>query len=361
VTTHFRNRIDKLKEELAGSLLDGFLITGLSNVRYFSGFDGFFGALLITHYHSILLTDFTHYQAALESIPALRVRCLTTPLMCEIGQLTLRMSIKRLGFDPRLLTYNEYRELKRQHSKLKLISKPEVISRQRSVKSIDEVKLLRQSAETAVQSFQSIIQNIRPGRSEKSIAIDLDMEIRKGSADGCAFNTIVLSGKRTQYPHARPSLQKVQKGDLILIDFGAQFRGYHSDCTRMLVIGKPSTRQKELHKVVFSALEAALETVKPGNRFKKVDYAAREVINRAGYGSFFQHALGHGTGLDLHEDPIIDNTNERMIEPNMVMTLEPGIFIPEWGGIRIEEMVRVTEGGPELLTNLERSKLFEIN
>jgi len=340
--------------------IDGFLISGLSNVKYFSGFDGFHGAILITQHHKILFTDFTHYTQACENITDFSVRCLTAPLMTEIGHLTMRMGLSRVAFDPLNISYSDFHQLSKGHSKLELIPLQNTISRMRELKSREEIQTIKRSATICDKAVENILKNIKVGNRENLIASQLDSEIRHLNADYPAFETQVLSGLRTCLPHGRTSDKKIDIGELVIIDFGARCRGYHSDCTRTIVIGKVSTRQTRIYKVVLDSLKMALSKVKPGVRCKVIDKIGREVINSAGYEPFFQHSFGHGVGLDVHEAPVIDQSNDRILESGMVFTLEPGIYIPGWGGIRIEELVQVTKNGYQILTKFNRESLMVI-
>jgi Xaa-Pro aminopeptidase len=361
VTIKYSHRISRLRERLTSSRVDGILISGLSNVRYFSGFTGYYGAILLTHYQAVLLTDYTHYAQALQEISHLKVRCLTAGLMQEIAQLAMRMRVKALGFDPEVISYGDYRWIKRINSKLKMISLPGIFWRMREVKDRDELKKIATCAKLADTAFENILSSIKPGVTERYIARQLDMEMRELGADFGAFDTIVLSGKRTMFPHARPSDNKLEKNDLVLIDFGATVDGYCSDCTRTLIVGHANTRQNKIYQLVLGAFDAALSSVCPGVRAKVLDQHGRDVIERAGYGSFFQFPIGHGVGLDVHEAPVLDRENTRILEAGMVFSLEPGVYIPDWGGIRIEELVQVTTSGANILTGSARSQLLELN
>ncbi|MBN1356337.1 aminopeptidase P family protein [bacterium] len=350
----YKTRTEKLRSQFTDLGIDGYLVTGLSNIRYLSGFDGYHGAVLLTRHHSLLLTDFTHFARAAEMIRHLKVRCLKCPLIEEIGQLTLRMKLDRLGFDPEFLSYAEYRNIKRIHHRLKLKPIPGFLKRAREIKDQEEIQVIRTSCNIAHRAFRSTLDLIRPGVSEKRIAAHLEQRMIEMGADRPAFNTIVLSGKRSVYPHIGPSENRIERHDTVIVDFGAKLNGYCSDCTRVLFPGRGGARQKNIYRIVLDALETALSVIKPGIRLGGVDRAGRDVIDRAGYGSFFMFPIGHGVGLDIHEAPIVDGTNDRIVEAGMVFSVEPGIYIPDWGGIRLEELVLVTPSGMEILTETDR-------
>jgi len=193
---------------------------------------------------------------------------------------------------------------------------------------------------------------LKEGHVESTIALEMEFFVKRHGSEATGFDIIVASGKRSALPHGRASSKRIEKGDFILIDFGSRFEGYHSDQTRTVVCGKPSSEQEKVFQVVKEAHDKAIELIRPGIPFHEVDEAARGHIRKCGYGEYFGHGLGHGIGLAVHEDPVLNSENKGLVQEGMVFTVEPGIYIPDWGGVRIEDMIRVTPQGVEILTYL---------
>ncbi len=356
----FRNRIKKIASWVKAHDVDAILVLGKSNIKYFAGIDCTYGAIIISGRESVLLTDVTHFLLAESAVNFLKIVCLRRSLWLEIGSTCFEMNINKLAFDPDDVSYLGYWQIKRAYRKLKLVGAPGVLLNMRKVKSRSEITRIKQSCAIGDAAFKKLISTVRPGMTERDLAAELDYQIRNCGGDRSAFDTIVLSGIRTQFAHAMPSAHRIKFGECVLIDFGVVFNGYHSDCTRILRVGSATGRQKRIYKVVLDALEGAMHAVKPGVKCYVPAAIASDIIESAGLGPYFQYSIGHGVGLDLHEYPVISKANTALFEPGMVFTLEPGVFIPGWGGIRIEDMIRVTDLSFEILTNLERKAMFEV-
>jgi len=311
----------------------------------------------MTGRHRILLTDFTHYQQALTQVKNLSIRCLTVSLYDEIGQLLLRMGLKRIGFDPYEMRYQDYWKIKRNLPNQEFIPISRTLNKFREVKDKEELECLRKAADICDAALTEVTEELREGMTEGQIAARLDNRMREYGAETTSFETMVLSGERTSFPHARTSGKKIRKGELIVIDAGARYQRYHSDCTRTFTMGSASAKKLKIYDVIKSALDISFSKIKPGIRCMEIDRAARSIISKNGYEEYFQHPLGHGIGLEIHESPFIDPENNEIIVPGMVFSLEPGIYIPGWGGIRIEELILVNESGAELITSSERCQL----
>jgi Xaa-Pro aminopeptidase len=238
---------------------------------------------------------------------------------------------------------------------ISLIPMPDLVSELRMVKDDEEIECIRQAAAIADQAFEQVSTMIKAGQKEKTVAIEMEYCMRRLGADGVSFETIIASGPRSAMPHARASDREMEEGDLVIVDFGAVYQKYCSDCTRTLVIGEINARQREIYEIVDEAKREALKTIQPGVSAYRVDEVARSIITKRGYGQYFGHSLGHGVGRSIHEEPTLSFRDETLLEPGMVVTVEPGIYIPNWGGVRLEELVLVTGHGGELLT---RSKMF---
>ena len=222
------------------------------------------------------------------------------------------------------------------------------------IKYPEEIDFIRKSASIADEAFQYICNYIKPGLSEKEIAIELEMKMKKQGASALSFEPIVASGVRSALPHGVASDKKLEKGDLLVLDFGCIYNGYCSDMTRTVILGKANQRQKEIYDIVLHAQMSALESIQPYILSKEVDKVARDIITQKGYGNNFGHGLGHGVGLEIHETPKLSPSGEMQLEKDMVITVEPGIYIPGFGGIRIEDLVVITDKGKEILSKFEQ-------
>jgi Xaa-Pro aminopeptidase len=213
---------------------------------------------------------------------------------------------------------------------------------------------MKAAIDISTKAFRHILDMLRTGTVENEVAFEMECFMKKSGADAVSFDTIIASGKRSALPHGKASAKRIDKGDLILIDFGSRFQGYHSDETCTVVLGRPSPEQKKVHQVVKDAHDKAIEMVRPGIPICEVDGTARNYIRDCGYGDYFGHGLGHGVGLVVHEEPGVSGESKGVVEDGMVFTIEPGIYIPDWGGVRLEDMILVTSQGAEVLTSLPK-------
>jgi Xaa-Pro aminopeptidase len=221
-----------------------------------------------------------------------------------------------------------------------------------AVKDAHELTLLRKAIDISSNAFSRVTEMLKEGVVEREVALEMESLMKRDGADGIGFDIIIASGKRSALPHGKASGKRIEKGDLILIDFGSGFQGYHSDQTRTVVCGTPSPEQQKIYRIVMEAHDQAIEKVRPGIPIGEVDKAARDTIRNQGYGEYFGHGTGHGIGLAVHEDPTVNSENKGLLQEGMVFTIEPGIYLPDWGGVRIEDMVLVTAHGVEVLTYL---------
>ncbi len=257
-----------------------------------------------------------------------------------------------LWFDESALTVEEIKNIKKKGFKLK--GHRDLIRTLRQQKDKRELANIRTAIRRAEEAFRELKTDIHPGATEQALGSKLEYLMRGKGARKAAFDTIVASGVHGAMPHAPVANRRIRKGDLVTFDFGAEANGYLSDMTRTFCVGRPSARQREIHELVLQAQSAAIRSVSVGVPCKSVDAAAREVIKRAGHGKHFGHGTGHGIGLMVHEGPSVSAQSDDRVEKNMVFTIEPGVYIPGWGGVRIEDMVKVTEAGVEVLTSLPR-------
>ncbi len=331
--------------------VDAFLISGLPNIRYLSGFTGDNALLLLTPDSQTLFTDarFT-IQASEECTCKVQIPA-KGYLELAVVDWIRRKRLKRIGFESSRTLYDAYLRLK-QNLPLGATLKPmgPLIEERRMIKSEEEVARIRRSVLTNSQAFEKTIRSIRPGVSEAAIAAELEFQMRRLGAERPAFETIVAGGSRSALPHAQPTDRKVRNNELLLIDMGACQAGYMSDMTRMLFVGRPDTRTRRMYDAVAQAQLAALDAIRAGVLTKQVDRSARRVLEKQGYGKAFVHSTGHGLGLEIHEAPRIGRLDKTRLEAGMVITIEPGAYVRDFGGVRIEDTVLVTKNGCEVLT-----------
>ena len=337
--------------------MDALLVTKPEHVRYLTGFTGSAGAVLLGPRRTLLITDGRYaVQAAREAAgAAVRILRRGETLADRVGREAARWGIRRLGFEPAALSVAAYRELRRRLGGVRLAGVRNGVDLLRRVKSAQEIRRISQAAARAERAFRAVKERIRPGAVEAEIALALEAAMRREGAARPAFDLIVAAGPRSAMPHAKASGRRLRRGDLVVVDFGAEAGGYFSDMTRTVYLGRrPRGWRRRILETVLRAQEAALAAVRPGVPLADVDRAAREVIRRAGFGRYFGHGTGHGIGLEVHEAPSVTPASTARAEPGMVFTVEPGIYLPGRGGVRIEDMVLVTSRGCRRLTRLPR-------
>jgi Xaa-Pro aminopeptidase len=311
-------RIQRLREEMAAKGLEAILISHPINRRYMTGFTGTAGVALLTEKEAMFITDFRYVAQVKEQCP----------------------------------DYTLVRQARLNSIRLEPVSG--LIEKLRLVKEPEELLLIKEAAKIADRAFEQILQQIRPGMTEKEVALRLEVIMREHGATSSSFDTIVASGWRSALPHGVASDKVIEKGDLVTLDFGAYYQGYASDITRTVMMGKPTEKQKEIYQIVLEANKKAIAGVQPGKTGKEVDAIARNYIKEHGYGDYFGHSTGHGLGMEVHEEPLVSTRGEEALVPGMVITIEPGIYIPDLGGVRIEDDLIVTESGYENITNVSK-------
>ena len=332
--------------------LNGILFSCLENIRYLCGFTGSDGAFLLTQRESFFLTDSRYWTQAEEEAKGSQIIHYRKKLD-GIASLLLDLRLKRVGFESTSFTFSSHRSLlEKLANAAELIPLEDEIKNLRVVKDAQELASIRTAIDISSNAFLHINEMLRPGVLEREIALEMEFFMKRNGAEAVSFDVIVASGKRSALPHGKATDKKIERGDLILIDFGSKYQGYHSDQTRTVVCGKPSSEQKKVYQVVREAHDKAIEVIRPGIPIQKVDAAARDHIREKGYEEYFGHGTGHGVGFAVHEEPGVNMENKGLVQEGMVFTIEPGIYIPDWGGIRIEDMIRVTPQGAEVLTSL---------
>lgn len=348
-----KSRFKWVTSLLVGNDLEGFLVTSLENVRYLSGFTGSDATLILMKDERYLLTDSRYTTQAQGETRGYNIVEYVKKVEGIVG-LVSACQIKRIGIESQHITYALYADLATKLAQTELVPLDNEIRAVRVKKDSSEIKLMRKAIALAEQALLNNLVRIKPGIAENQLAQEIEFEMRRLGAESLAFETIVASGYRGALPHGRASEKRLKKGDLIVIDFGARFNGYHSDETCTLCLGNPTPEQRKIYSIVKKAHDRAISSIKPGVAFQETDRAARQYIEKQGYGSRFGHGLGHGVGLAVHEEPRVSFDSPGVIETGMVFTVEPGIYVPEWGGVRIEDMVLVTPDGCEVLTQIDK-------
>lgn len=339
-------RLESLRSFIAGRGLAAVIVAKPENRRYFSGFTGSSGLLVVSRTAARLITDFRYIEQAARQAPEFTVVRHGSNIYDTVATEIKAVDGESIGFESDFTPWDDYQKM---HT---FISRfvPVHLDKLRMVKDEAELAALGTAVRLADDAFSHILTYIRPGVSERDIALELEFFMRKNGAEDVAFETIVASGTRSALPHGRASDKPVAAGEFVTMDFGAVYEGYHSDITRTVVVGQASDRQRELYTLVHAAQQAGVAAVAAGKTGREVDAIARRVISDAGYGSYFGHGLGHGVGLAIHEEPRLSPTDNETLAANMTVTVEPGVYLPNWGGVRIEDTVVVTAAGAKVLT-----------
>ncbi|MGK7376340.1 M24 family metallopeptidase [Planococcus sp. 1R117A] len=346
--------LEKIRSRFDDYEIDGLMINGDWNRRYVSGFTGSNGIVLITRSEAKLLTDYRYFEQAknqsnLEVVLHAEHTGHKHKIYGAAAKLIAEMRIKRLGFEQQHLSFGNYSLIKNQID-TELIPVYDFIENIRMIKTSEEIEKIRISSDITDRAYLHVLEFIRPGVPEIAVAAELEDFIKKNGGVTSTFSPIVASGKRSSLPHGRASDKVIEKGDMVTIDFGTNYEGYWSDISRTVSLGEPDERLKEIQKVILESLNNCESHIKAGLTDKEVDMLMRENLRSTGYESFAGTGTGHGIGLEVHEKPLFSVDSEKMLMPGMVVTIEPGIYLPGIGGGRIEDMLLITEEGCEVLS-----------
>jgi Xaa-Pro aminopeptidase len=346
-------RLAALRDALARADLDALLVSALPNVRYLTGFSGSNALLLVTAKDCLLLTDFRYAtQVETEVDASTTVRIEPSNLWSGLWTVLSAMpTIDRVGFESAHLLHRDFQRLLEQGARWAWRPVVDTVETLRESKDATEIASIRRAVAIAERALHATLPQVRVGLTEMQIAGILEHALREAGSEGFPFESIVASGPRTALPHARASDRRVAQGDLLLIDFGAIADGYCSDITRTVVLGGATDEQKSIYDVVRAANAVSSGAIRVGMRGMAADAVAREYIDARGYGEAFGHSLGHGIGLEVHEAPRLAKTAEASLVAGAVVTIEPGVYVPGWGGVRIEDDVWLTSAGPQVLTS----------
>jgi Xaa-Pro aminopeptidase len=354
-------RLAALADGLTAAHVDGLLLTSLPNIRYLTGFSGTSALLFVAQRESVFITDFRYQTQVAQEVGELaRVRIepqsLWTGLWRELSQLP---SLRVVGFESAHLLHRDFQRLLEQGARWQWRPTLDLVETLRERKDAGEVAQIERAAGMAVRALEHTLPQVRAGMTELDVAGVLERALRAEGSEDFPFPTIVASGPRSALPHARSSTRSVESGDFLLIDFGAVAGGYCADVTRTVVVGRATPEQRDFYDVVRSANEMAAGAVRPGMSGRDADAVAREYIESRGHGALFGHSLGHGLGLEVHEAPRLARGAEGALPADAVVTVEPGIYRPGWGGVRIEDDVHLAAAGPRILTRFTR-ELIEL-
>jgi Xaa-Pro aminopeptidase len=354
--TAVADHLERTRAYLAAAPADALLVARPENRRYVTGFMGSAGFVVVTPSDALLAVDFRYYEQAAAQAPACRVIRGGADPAQALAEAVKALGPARIGFESEFMPYAQVERLRERFAPADLVPLPDV-DRIRWVKDDAEIAAIARAADIADTAFERLLEMLRPGVTERDAALELEFAIRRAGGERLAFDTVLASGPRGALPHGRATGRVMQRGEFVTVDFGAVFDGYVSDCTRTVVLGAADARQREVYAAVLAAQGRALEAVRPGVACRDVDAAGRAVIAAAGFGEAFGHAMGHGIGLDVHEGPPVSPRTDAILEAGMIVTIEPGIYLPGWGGVRIEDAVVVADGGARVLTRLPKDLL----
>src|SRR4030042_4746221 len=354
------NRVNKLLESLKDKDVDGILVSSVPNVTYLSYFTGDSSILIVTARRCMRVTDGRYTEQARQECPA-EIEIVKWLNNKRFGietylQVTGELNIKRLGFEGQNMSFSSFESLRKGLTDVELVNLEGCIEKIMRLKDPAEIGYLKTACEISVRALEITLPLIKEGITERELSARLDYNLRDQGADAISFDTIVLVGARTSLLHGKPENHAIKKGDFVLFDFGALYKGYHADISRAFVVGKPDPEQKELYDIIQQAQQAGVMALMPGVSGRRPDEMVRKHIPEK-YISNYYPGLGHGVGLQIHEEPFIGQASEAKMEKDMVLTVEPGIYIPDGGGIRVEDTVWIRDDSADVLTDFPREMM----
>jgi Xaa-Pro aminopeptidase len=345
-------RLERLRQVMQQQAIPAILITNAFNRQYMTGFTGSSGYVYVTQDRAVFLTDFRYMtQASQETVGYEILEHQSSGVAASVKELLRKQGITRLGFEQADVTYGAFLSYQHELAGIELVPTNQIIEKLRMIKDAGELQIMQEAADLADQTFSHILTKLKPGVSELDIALEIEIFIRKNGGTSTSFDTIVASGERSALPHGRASERILKANEFVKMDFGAYYKGYCSDITRTVVIGKPTDKHKEIYNIVLEAQLHCLEHLQPGMTGSAGDALCRDVIAKYGYGDNFGHGTGHSLGMEIHESPRLSKQDNTILTPGMVVTVEPGIYLPGFGGVRIEDDVVLTDTGIKILTH----------
>jgi Xaa-Pro aminopeptidase len=358
MSTKILERINRLREELKKKDIDAVLVSKRENCTYLSGFNGGDAYLVITQDEALLVTDFRYVEQASQQAPLYKVIQFENSLLITLHDVIKSRGINKLGFEETYVTFDSYSEYKNKLNVNELLPLEGIIEGLRIIKDDEEINIIRKAVEIADNAFEHILKFIKPGVKEIELAAEMEFNMKKQGAKGQSFEIIVASGERSSLPHGVADERVLKLGDTITLDFGAIYKDYCSDMTRTVFLGQPDDEMKKIYGIVLEAQLKALDGSKRGLTGMEIDSIARNIIRDAGYEKRFGHGLGHGVGLEIHEEPRLSPRGNKHMENGMVVTVEPGIYIPGLGGVRIEDMIIINDDKPVVLTRSTKDMII---
>ena len=342
------SRIQRVREKLKKEQLDAIVVTDSYNLRYLANFTGTTGIAVISQDDAVFITDFRYTQQAAKQAVGYTIRQNVQEIFAEVNDYLNELNLKRVGIEANQMNVATYLHIKSLFS-VEIVETRNFIEQLREVKEEEELDIIRQACDITDQAFEHILTFTRPGVREIEVANELERFLKSKGATAMSFDTIVASGVRSAMPHGVASEKIIEEGDMVTLDFGCYYKGYSSDMTRTIAVGQVNPKLKEIYEIVLEAHELVNQQAKAGMTGKEIDAIARDYIKARGYGEYFGHGLGHGLGLNVHELPGVNARSEQIVEENMVITNEPGIYIDGLGGVRIENDLIVKSNGVEII------------
>jgi Xaa-Pro aminopeptidase len=352
------HRVQQLRKQFPKLAIDAFLVMFPPHVRYLSGFSGSNALCFVSSDLQVLITDGRYIEQVRKEVKGWKIYITQDSLFEELRAQRMFRAGMRVGIDGNTFILSQYRQLKKTFPKVKFLPKVDTLERLTAVKDEQEIGSIIKAVAITDRVFREILGILRPGIKEIDIAAELTYRQKTHGAEGDAFEAIVASGERGAMPHGRASTKKIRRGELVTLDFGCIVDGYHSDLTRTVAIGTPSPDARKIYGIVLEAQEAAIAQARAGMKAKELDAVARNSIKNHGYEKFFRHSLGHGIGLQIHEQPRVSMLSKAVLEPGNVITIEPGIYLPGFGGVRIEDDIVVRDGDPDILNRSPKDLLI---
>ena len=355
-----KNRIKKIREIINDSEFDSLLIDSDVNRFYLTNFTGSAGRVLFTPENEYFISDFRYTEQAVNQTDGYKIVELNKDVVESINDILQRDGTEKLGFESKTVNYYQYGKYDEKFKDIELISTEDLVKDLRMIKEENEIEMIKKAIEISDKAYEHILDFIEPGMTEKEVALELEIFQKKLGGSKNAFDFIVASGKRSSMPHGVASDKVIKENELITLDFGTFYKGYCSDMTRTFVLGEANQKQKEIYNKVLEAQLAVIDKIKAGMSGVEADKIARDIIEDAGYGDNFGHGLGHGIGVEVHEGPTVSYKSEDVLKENSIVTDEPGIYIKDWGGVRIEDDLLITKDGCEVL-NSSPKELIEVS
>jgi Xaa-Pro aminopeptidase len=343
-------RLQEVRRQLIASRLDALLVSHLPHVRYLTGFSGSNGLCIITLQKQYFLTDRRYRDQSKAEIEGFEISVTQVGLLEEAGKRRLLKGESRVGFESVHTSVEAHSKMRKLFAGSTLVPTRSVIENIAAVKDDSEIQSIKRAIRITERVFQKLLHLLKPGLTEQDVAAEIGYWHRHYGSDGDAFEPIVASGLRGALPHGRASAKKIKRGEMVTLDLGCCLQGYNSDLTRTVAIGRPSPRAKRIYQIVLDAQRKAIEEAQSGIKASALDRVARNVISRKGFGKYFSHSLGHGLGIEIHEQLRLSAQSKETLRAGNVVTIEPGIYIPGFGGVRIEDDIVVRDGGCEVLT-----------